>query len=151
TNTPGLKTVRLGDALRESPPKDHLPRLFPGSWINHNFAIWIGHDEDNTAWDLLHRTRDHLVDKSSHPLVSLEQRDRAWEQLYIPEGSDWFWWFGDEHSSAQDAVFDSLFRRHLQNVYTILGDEPPPELSRPIKRHGYRLPYSTPTAFLNVK
>lgn len=151
TRTPGLRTVRLGDALRESPPKDHLPCLFPGSWINHNFDIWIGHDEDNTAWDLLHRTREHLVGKSSHPLVTAERRDRAWEELYIAEGSDWFWWFGEDHSCAQDALFDSLFRRHLQNVYMILGDEPPAELLRPIKQRGQRLPYSMPTAFLSVK
>ena len=27
----------------------------------------------------------------------------AWEELYIAEGSDWFWWFGDSHSSARTA------------------------------------------------
>ena len=26
---------------------------------------------------------------------------RAWDELYIAEGSDWFWWFGDDHSSAR--------------------------------------------------
>ena len=51
--------------------------------------------------------------------------ERAWEELYIAEGSDWFWWYGDDHSSAQDALFDYLFRKHLQNVYLLLGDEPP--------------------------
>jgi hypothetical protein len=142
--------VRLGDALRDSPPKDELPRLAAGSWINHNFAIWIGHDEDNTAWDLLHATREHLVGKSSHPLVTADQRAHAWEEIYIAEGSDWFWWFGDDHSSLQDALFDSLFRQHLKNVYTILGDEPPAELSRPIKRRRQRPPYILPTAFLDV-
>jgi alpha-amylase/alpha-mannosidase (GH57 family) len=151
TRTPGLRSVRLGDYLREQPPKDHLPRLFPGSWINHNFAIWIGHDEDNTAWDLLHRTREYLVAKADHPLTTTAQTQAAWEEIYIAEGSDWFWWYGDDHSSAQDALFDSLFRRHLQNVYVIMKDEPPPELGRAISRSGQRSLYSTPTAFLNVK
>ena len=52
---------------------------------------------------------------------------RAWDEIYIAEGSDWFWWYGDDHSSAQDALFDYLFRKHLQNIYTLLGDEPPPD------------------------
>ena len=55
---------------------------------------------------------------------------RAWEELYIAEGSDWFWWFGDSHSSAQDGLFDRLFRKHLQNVYQVLGEQPPTELAR---------------------
>ena len=51
----------------EHPPRDTLPHLFAGSWINHNFAIWIGHEEDNTAWDALHRTREHLRSRASRP------------------------------------------------------------------------------------
>ncbi len=58
--------------------------------------------------------------------------------MYIAEGSDWFWWYGDDHSSAQDALFDYLFRKHLQNVYLLLGDEPPADLARPISRRGQR-------------
>jgi hypothetical protein len=77
--------------------------------------------------------------------------ERAWEEIYIAEGSDWFWWYGDDHSSAQDALFDYLFRKHLQNVYLLLGDEPPADLSRPISRRGQRVQYTTPRAFLDVK
>ena len=35
--------------------------------------------------------------------VSPEARDRAFEELLIAEGSDWFWWYGDDHSSDHDA------------------------------------------------
>src|SRR5206468_64794 len=77
--------------------------------------------------------------------------ERAWEEVYIAEGSDWFWWFGDDHSSAQDALFDYLFRKHLQNVYQLLGDTPPAELARPISRSGQRQIHSLPRSFLNVK
>ena len=81
-----------------------------------------------------------------------EQLDGAWRELYIAEGSDWFWWFGDSHSSAQDALFDRLFRKHLQNVYTLLDDEPPDELSQPISQGtaSARL-HTEPTGLLNVK
>jgi alpha-amylase/alpha-mannosidase (GH57 family) len=151
TKTPQLRPVKIGDYLREHPPRDHLPNLFAGSWIHHNFAIWIGHDEDNTAWDLLHQTREHLVSRIEEGTVPPEQALRAWEEIFIAEGSDWFWWFGDDHSSAQDALFDSLFRRHLQNVHLLLGESPPPELSRPISRSGAKSPYTEPSRFLNVK
>ncbi len=48
-------------------------------------------------------------------------------------------------------MFDYLFRKHLQNVYLILGDAPPPELSRPISRRGQRAIHTLPRAFLDVK
>jgi hypothetical protein len=76
---------------------------------------------------------------------------RAWEELYIAQGSDWFWWLGDDHSSSQDPLFDYLFRKHLQNVYRLLGDEPPAELARPISRRGQRVHHTPPRALLEVK
>jgi alpha-amylase/alpha-mannosidase (GH57 family) len=151
TTTPGVRTMTVGEYLQRHPPREALHRLFAGSWIRHNFAIWIGHEEDNTAWDALHRTRDHLLRRQKEGSHSEEVLRRAWQEIHIAEGSDWFWWFGDDHSSAQDALFDYLFRKHLQNVCTLLGDEPPPELTRPISRRGQRVQYTQPRAFLDVK
>ena len=52
----------------------------------------------------------------------------AWEEIFIAEGATGSGGSGDDHSSRrQDALFDSLFRRHLQNVYLLLGDTPPLE------------------------
>jgi alpha-amylase/alpha-mannosidase (GH57 family) len=147
-----IRPVKLGEYLDKNPPRDTLPHLFAGSWIHHNFAIWIGHDEDNTAWDVLHKTREHLrkrADQASAPPPEVVQK--AWEELYIAEGSDWFWWYGDDHSCAQDALFDHLFRQHLQNVYKLLGDQPPAELRRAIKKSSQRLAHSLPLTFLDVK
>jgi alpha-amylase/alpha-mannosidase (GH57 family) len=164
TQTPGVKPMKVGDYLERYPPTDTLPRLFAGSWISHNFAIWIGHEEDNAAWDALHQTREYLRQKSESEALAtdrgtvanasgsgLSPLERAWQEMYIAEGSDWFWWFGDDHSSSQDALFDYLFRKHLQNVYILLGDTPPPELGRPISRKGQRVHYTLPRAFLDVK
>jgi alpha-amylase/alpha-mannosidase (GH57 family) len=64
TTTPGIRPVALGAHLEQHPPRDALPHLFAGSWIHHNFAIWVGHEEDNTAWDALHRAREHLRERS---------------------------------------------------------------------------------------
>jgi alpha-amylase/alpha-mannosidase (GH57 family) len=151
TSTPWIRPVQLGSYLEAQPPRDTLPHLFAGSWIDHNFAIWIGHAEDNAGWDALDRTREHLRHRAQQAHIPPEKVRQAWEELYIAEGSEWFWWYGDDHSSAQDALFDHLFRKHLQNVYHLLGDTPPAALSRPISRHGQRPIHTMPVSFLNVK
>jgi hypothetical protein len=48
--------------------------------------------------------------------------------MLIAEGSDWFWWYGDDHSSEHDSAFDDLFRRHVRNVYRALEQPVPEEL-----------------------
>ena len=45
----------------------------------------------------------------------------AFEEILIAEGSDWNWWYGPEHHSANDRDFDELYRKHLSNVYQALG------------------------------
>jgi alpha-amylase/alpha-mannosidase (GH57 family) len=149
---PRIRPVKAGEFLREHPPQDTLPRLFAGSWISHNFAIWIGHPEDNRGWDALYSTRQFLLAEQRagrHDDASLA---RAWEEIYIAEGSDWFWWYGDDHSSAQDGLFDHLFRKHLRNVYALLGCDPPGFLFTPISQAGSHRPMNDqPTSFLNVK
>ena len=57
---------------------------------------------------------------------------KAWEEIYIAEGSDWFWWYGDDFYSEMDADFDAIFRTHLQSVYELLGDTAPDKLFVPI-------------------
>lgn len=146
-----VKPVRIMDYLEMHPPRTSLPYLAAGSWINHNFDIWIGHHEDNTAWDLLHRTRDHLVRRQGERPLDAKLVERAWREIYIAEGSDWNWWYGPQHSSAQDGLFDFLFRRHLQNVYHLLGEAPPDDLHLPIAARAPRPTYTQPRSFLEVK
>jgi len=105
-------------------PARPLPAIFPGSWIHGDFYIWIGHRDDHRAWDQLAAARETLDARATQ--VSAAARDRALEELLIAEGSDWFWWYGDDHSSDHDADFDDLFRRHLRNAYAAL-DAPIPE------------------------
>ncbi|HQU44076.1 MAG TPA: glycoside hydrolase family 57 protein [Pirellulales bacterium] len=149
---PKIKPVRVGDYLHQHPATDKVNHLFAGSWISHNFGIWIGHPECNRAWDLLSETRVYLQRAAKSGDKTAHQIEQAWTELYIAEGSDWFWWFGDSHTSAQDALFDRLFRKHLQNVYLLLGEAPPAELSRPISM-GQRAAHlhTQPTSLLNVK
>ena len=114
----GYITTTVSDYLEKFPPKDELKGIFPGSWINGNFGIWIGHSEDNTAWDYLNQARIFLESRSKS--APPEKIQKAWKELYIAEGSDWNWWYGGDHSSMNDAEFDMLFRAHLINIYKLL-------------------------------
>jgi alpha-amylase/alpha-mannosidase (GH57 family) len=132
TTNPLIKTVTMSEAVAGIEPRD-LPRLYAGSWINHSFGIWIGHDEDNAAWDLLSKARTTLVDfQRSNPEFDHDRIAAAWEKIYVAEGSDWNWWYGDEHRSAYRAQFDHTYRRHLCAVFDLLGLPVPPEFNRPI-------------------
>src|SRR5919109_4149471 len=43
-----LKSVTMGEAAAR--PRRPLNSLFPGSWIDANFFIWIGHADDLRGW-----------------------------------------------------------------------------------------------------
>lgn len=146
-----VNPVRVQDHLESYPATDKIKQLFAGSWISHNFAIWIGHHEDNAAWDCVHMTREHLKAAESRDDLAPKALSSAWEELYIAEGSDWYWWYGDDHSSDLDALFDQLCRKHLQNVYTILGDPVPSILFQPITQSERKLIHTQPRSFSNVK
>src|SRR5258708_2501141 len=150
---PSFQTVLASDYLAQNPPQRTLPQLWAGSWINGNFAIWIGHHEDNQAWDLLYRTREFLTrylqsrpDRAESPEAKL-----AWEEIYIAEGSDWCWWYGEDHSSANDEAFDYLFRKHLMNVYSVLGAKVPEDLRVPIKPKRTKAAPKPPIDFITPK
>jgi len=130
-NTPNLNALTVSEALERHTPHT-LNGIFPGSWISANFDVWIGFDEDNRAWEYLLRARQTYEKYAA--AASLADREMAFEEILIAEGSDWCWWYGPHHESANRAEFDQLFRDHLSNVYRLLGQPPPEELSRPILR-----------------
>jgi alpha-amylase/alpha-mannosidase (GH57 family) len=124
-----LAALTVSEALRLDQPRP-LDHISPGSWIDANFDIWIGAQEDNKAWEYLLRARQ-TFDEVAHTLPEAARR-LAYEELLIAEGSDWCWWYGPEHHSENRREFDELYRQHLSNVYGALRLSPPEELSRPI-------------------
>jgi alpha-amylase/alpha-mannosidase (GH57 family) len=130
SNEGGMRAVTVSEAFALM-PQEPLGHIFPGSWIDANFDVWIGAEEDNRAWTQLLRARQTYDAASGVPE---ERRRLALEELMIAEGSDWCWWYGPEHDSANRVEFDQLFRSHLANVYRFLNMAPPEELSRPILR-----------------
>jgi alpha-amylase/alpha-mannosidase (GH57 family) len=141
-----IQTVTMAEAA--GGPAATLPGVFPGSWINGDFYIWIGHRDDHRAWDQLSAARATFDAREA--LVEAGSRGRALEEILIAEGSDWFWWYGDDHSSDHDAEFDELFRRHLRNAYTSLGAPVPEELFASNISTGSGPDRLSPSGFLTV-
>ncbi|MBD1888326.1 glycoside hydrolase [Coleofasciculus sp. FACHB-SPT9] len=132
-----LKLVTVSEFLDQFPPKATIPaeQLHSGSWVDGSFTTWIGDPAKNRAWDLLEDARKVLA---SHPEATEENNPEVWEALYAAEGSDWFWWFGEGHSSNQDAMFDQLFREHLCAIYQALNEPIPSNLRQPVEAHEAR-------------
>jgi alpha-amylase/alpha-mannosidase (GH57 family) len=128
---PALEAVTLSEALNRM-PAEKLNWLAPGSWANANFNIWIGHPEDHQAWSWIVRAREALMARKGR--VAEDLWNLAYEELLIAEGSDWMWWFGNDFSSDSDAIFDSLFRQHIGNIFQLIGLPQPEGLQNPIKK-----------------
>lgn len=131
---PTIRLVTVSEYLDQFPPTETLPadQLHSGSWVDGSFTTWIGDPAKNRAWDLLTQARQVLA---CHPEATEDTNPEAWEALYAAEGSDWFWWFGEGHSSNQDAMFDQLFREHLATLYQALKEPIPPELRQAVELH----------------
>ena len=146
---PELQAVTASEARALfAQPAATLKHIVPGSWINANFDVWIGADEDNRAWDMLSMARDFFAGQSRSPDVSPEKLSTAKHELWIAEGSDWNWWYGPEHSTDNDEEFDRLYRTHLSNVYRLLGASAPDELAVPIKRIAARARTTLPSGLI---
>lgn len=110
-----IKTTTINAYLKTHPAKDEIKELASGSWIYGEFNKWIGNPQKNKAWEQLIKARQAIEG------IKLEKGrfDLAWKQMLILEGSDWFWWYGDDASGD----FDKLFRMHLANFYSIIGSQ----------------------------
>jgi len=148
---PQIEAVTVSEAIARTKAAmvGKLKKLVPGSWINANFNVWIGAPEDNKAWEYL---ADACSFYDAHAAQAGEkQRELAYEELLIAEGSDWNWWYGPEHHSANDRDFDELYRKHLSNVYQELGGVPPEYLARPIAAGTSRPTLVPQTAYIHPR
>src|SRR5580704_2465269 len=153
-NDQEIRALTASEAVEANADAPVMRGIFPASWINANFDVWIGHREDVRAWDLLRDAREAYgqaaLHASSNGKNSSANLERAFEAVLAAEGSDWNWWYGPEHGSANDREFDELYRKHLTEIYTALGQQAPDALAHPIKKApelGRREP---PESFLEV-
>jgi alpha-amylase/alpha-mannosidase (GH57 family) len=133
-----VKTVTVTEYIEGNPERNipahrasSIPKLrwlWPGSWINANFDTWIGEAEENRAWEYLRTARNDLEDSklsAPGPEASVPKKGsqawyacKAWEAMYAAEGSDWFWWYGnDQTAPGGDRPFDCAFVTLIKNVY----------------------------------
>ncbi len=145
----GVEATTVSEAIQRHREFPRLKSLVPGSWIHANFNVWIGAPEDNRAWDYLYNARNFYAQAA--PGAGEEQRKLAFEEILIAEGSDWNWWYGPEHHSANDREFDELYRKHLSNIYQLLGSRPPDYLAQPILGGGERPAVVPQTAYIHPR
>jgi alpha-amylase/alpha-mannosidase (GH57 family) len=156
-NDQEFRALTAGEAIAAANNISTTGGIFPASWINANFDVWIGSEEDVAAWELLWDARQAYAravearkqDRSDAPTETALQQ--ALESLLAAEGSDWCWWYGPEHSTANDAEFDALYRKHLTGIYLALGLVAPQDLAKPIKRKPEHALQVAPTGFLKTK
>jgi len=144
-----LHSCTIEDYFRHHPPRKQLDTLHTGSWISSNFDIWIGEDEENRAWDLLGETRAFLQRQIDVGTFTAETHAAALREIYAAEGSDWFWWYGPDFSTDNDALFDELFRVHLKSVYALCGGVAPAALDVPITAARVAPLYSLPERLIS--
>ena len=123
-----LETVLISDYIDSERHHKTLNKISSGSWVNRNFKLWINEPLKDLAWQYV---------QQAHGEINLYEKDHpedpniayAMRELFICEGSDWFWWFGEPNDSGHDNIFDYIFREHLRNIYLYLGLEPPQYLN----------------------
>lgn len=126
-----LETVLISDYMDREKQHKQLQKISSGSWINRSFKLWIDEPLKNLAWTYLQRVREdfsNYVKKNPlNPHIEYAKRE-----LFICEGSDWFWWYGEPNDSGRDNIFDYIFREHLKNIYIYLGLKVPEYLDEPL-------------------
>ncbi len=105
-----------------------IEHIAPGSWINGSFKTWIGHPEKQKAWSILAETRKLLEENISQE----DKYNDALKIMLIAEGSDWFWWYGDDNIAPNKDDFDRLFRHYITKIYEELEISPPEYLKFPL-------------------
>jgi alpha-amylase/alpha-mannosidase (GH57 family) len=136
-----VRTVTFSEYLDLEPHRESLRSVLAGSWIYSTFSTWLGHPEKNRAWEVLSAARSFLQScESSDPAA----REASFREMMIAEGSDWMWWYGDDHPTQNAVEFDQLFRGHVKNVYRILGEIYPADLDIPIKKADIRTHFRNP-------
>lgn len=143
-----LETVLISDYLDNTKEDKPLNKIAAGSWMNRNFKLWIDEPVKDIAWTYLKRVRQDFSDfvkrEPLNPNIELARRE-----LFICEGSDWFWWYGEPNDSGRDNIFDFLFRTHLKNIYRYLDLDTPRYLDDPISNVSTTKPSKYPKSLIS--
>ncbi len=95
----GFNLTSLEGYLAAEPARDEID-LVPGTWLG-NFSKWVGHPAKNAAWDLLATAREACGPS---------------EEMAVAEGSDWFWWYGEDGKEEFDYLFKAYVRKACRDA-----------------------------------
>ncbi len=129
-----LRTITFSEGMQNIKERNFLESINSiraGSWINGNFNIWIGHEDDIKAWNMLSKARKEF--ERVKTTIDEGAGKEVLKEIMIAEGSDWFWWYGPEHHTDNKPEFDRLFRHHVAKIYEISGLDAPEEVFVPIE------------------
>lgn len=145
-----LETVLISDYLDNTKENKLLPKIASGSGFNRNFKLWIDEPVKDLAWTYLKRVREDFSEfvkrEPLNPNIELARKE-----LFICEGSDWYWWYGEPNDSGRDNIFDFIFRTHLKNIYRYLGLDAPQYLDDPITDISPSKPSKYPKSLITPK
>lgn len=143
-----LETVLISDYIEKTKEHKPLNKIAPNSTANRNFKLWINEPVKDLAWTYLKRVRQDFSDfvkrEPMHPNIKLARRE-----LFICEGSDWFWWYGEPNYSGRDNLFDYIFRQHLKNIYKYFGLDTPKYLDEPLTNISPSQPSNYPKSLIS--
>lgn len=95
-----IETVKIDDIGHiENNPLMFIDYVKAGSWIDGTFLKWIGSEKKNIYWEELAKAR---------------LRKKESESILPAEGSDWFWWQGENENMEFIETFDKIFRAFLK-------------------------------------
>jgi alpha-amylase/alpha-mannosidase (GH57 family) len=130
-----IQTMTPSEYLAKFPEQRALDRLAPGALDGTGFGAWIGHPQQNAAWDYLRRARRFLEDYlKGNQIAEPSAIAQAYEAMLLAESSDWLRAYGSDTTSQDgDAgYFDDAFRSLLSRVYASLGAPKPDYVDVPI-------------------
>ncbi|MCP3973729.1 MAG: hypothetical protein GY720_04470 [bacterium] len=88
-------------------------------------SSYLSESDELAAWAFLSETRRQYLREVEVGAVDSAALDHAYEQILHSQDSDWYWWYGEERASGEDAYYDDLFRRKLIDAWEVLGERPP--------------------------
>ncbi|MSQ67502.1 MAG: glycoside hydrolase [Gammaproteobacteria bacterium] len=132
---PSIRTRTLSTALTQHAARSvALPPVVAGSWVYGTLSTWVGEADKNRAWELLVCAKQRYDEQAADLQRDPARAARAEALLTTLEGSDWFWWLGEDNPPAAVANFETLFRHNLRALYHALELTPPTELDQPLSR-----------------
>jgi len=75
---------------------------------------------DAARWERVEKTRRFLRNREDTGEIPAAALRAAWDELYAAEGSDWFWWYGADQTSAGNA--DDQFTWGQSTWLPVAGD-----------------------------